>query len=712
MKTPRSVWVLLLLGSCRAPEGFLDETVGNLKTGPRRPIADPTVRGLTVALAPDPGDPFAKDSDQLQSLTARNADLRDLLLTFFSDSDLNLVLDPGLGGQTTFDFKATSVSEAFLSILEANGLGFRHQGDFIRVSRDETRLYQLNYLTGGSTASGSTWGKIVSDLPSLGEQVKVVSNEAAGTISVTGPTNALKKVENYLEKIQEVIARQVMIEARVLEVSLNDNFASGINYSLLPNFFGSNKTGLITDTRTGTTNPILNQAGVSTSTAGGFNFGVLQADKYALFITALQNQGQVRVLSAPRVATLNNIPATIELTQQVPKITTNLTISGNQTIEQQTVDLIPAGISILVTPQITDSGEIWAAISPKVTEVGKTITTPDGKSSVPTLNTRSTNATLHVRDGQSIILGGIRSIRKAEDETGIPILMDIPLIGTLFRSTKQDKTETELVIMMTPSIMRSETLPQLVTEGLSRVERISYPFHWNPMNLNNPEDQVFGLPQADAVNLTQRSTPTEAKKAEKTISRKGLARLYLAKGIQSFAGKRGFEAHSLLEQSLLFNPLDGEAELYLGLIALNSGDRERAKRHFDDRIARNPKDPVALNNRGILELLEGQPLIAEPYLRKASELAPDNQHIHNNLGTAFAQTFDRERARAEFGSAIAIDPDHAEAHFNLAQLYDGEGFEQAAIPHYEAFLNSLPSQAKPQSAAAAARLLELREKNP
>lgn len=722
--------ILLVLGACRLPEGAIDRTLGDLRAGSRSPILDPSVRGLCVAIAPDASSVLNPESDQLQSMAVREADLKDVLAVFFKKSDLNLDLDNDVAGPTTFDYKKTTISDAFLSILDANGLGFRHDGDFIRVSKTETRLYQINYMTGNIGSAGGQAGAVTSDSSAgntsigfnailndvknlAGEGSKVVANETAGTIAVTAGTSNLKKIESYLAKVQEVIGRQVLIETQVFEVTLSDASGAGANALLLKNFFSANNnTGLVGDNTLGfdvDEDGFLGVDGGATSGSTGIKFGILHPGKYALAMNAFQTMGQVRILSAPRVLSLNNQLANIQLVEQVPSITQDSTISNGIEVTKQQVTFVDAGISIKVIPQITDSGEIWAQISPSITSVTKTITTPDGKSSVPQLNTRETSATLHVRDGQTILLGGIRSIRKNESNEGVPILMDIPLIGWLFRSNQQEKGETELVIMMTPTIVRPDQMPFLIEEGLSRVERIRYPYHLGFHNLNNAEDMKIQLPPTDQANLTYRRSPSDATPPEQTITRAGLARLFLNRGIRYYEEKNYFAAKAQLDQSRKFHKLGGESDLYLGLIAMAESDRDGAKRHLEGRLAADSQDGVALNNRGIMEILEGNPVIAEPYLRKACAVIPNNPHAWNNLGMVYAMLGHKEKAREAYGSALGLESTHAEANYNLARLYDAEGFTQAAIPHYEAFLDALPNQSKPQTLQAAHRLLALRK---
>lgn len=705
---------MLYLSSCRLFEGEIDRNVGNLRSGSRAEHIQSTVKGLSVALSPDPGDLLSEEGDRLQNLSVREADMKDVLLTFFADSDLNLLFDPGIGGSLTFDFKNTTVSEAFLSILDSNGLGFARDGDFMRIAQRETRIYQINYMSGGLAAdSAAAWKTIIEEVRGLtsGTDATVVSNQGAGTIAVTDRTANLQKIERYLDKLQEIIGRQVMIEAMLFEVALSDTYLTGINYSLLPGYFNSGHTGALPDAfnSEGMDTNMVSFPNSGTSEGNGIKIGFTDADDYSVLISALQTQGQVRVLSAPRVMTLNNVAANINLVEKVPVINQEIITAGTGIVTKQTISFTDAGISITVTPQVSDNGEIWANIKPSVTEVAGTVRTSDGGAQAPILNTRNTDATLHVRNGQSIILGGIRSIRKNESSSGVPILMDIPFLGNLFRSNQHEKSETELVIMMTPTVIESEAIPELVRDGLSRVERLAYPFYWGSLNMNNDEDQRVPYPKIDQANFEVKTVESAGEKAEKTITRRGLALLYLRRGIQSFQEGRKLAAKSMFEKSMLFHSLKGEAELYLGLLAMNAGDRNLAKKHFDRRIAQNPNDPIALNNRGVLELLDSHPLIALPYLRKAVELFPENSHVHNNLGLAYVQLGQTEKAQQEFGAAMGNETGHAEANFNLARIYDAEGFDDAAAEHYEAFLDALPTSSIHQSQFAALRLVQLRK---
>jgi MSHA type pilus biogenesis protein MshL len=300
---------------------------------------------------------------------------------------------------------------------------------------------------------------------------KLVVNKSTGVILVTDYPINLNKVASYLETVEGSSQRQVTIQAKIMEVILSDEHKEGINWKVIQGLPRSinlawgltNKAGTtgypgstsgyaMGDTSTGTTisTPGLFKlkpyGGILALGAAGSEVGLSD------IMQAISEQGDVKVLSSPTISTLNNQKAIIRVGNQdvffiTGAVATQTTVT--QIIQPMTIDI---GIILDVTPQIAEDGTIIMNIHPSITDKTGEKTTPDGKSTFPLLSVRETDTTVRVRDGQTIIIAGLMQERTTENYTGVPILQSIPLMGGLFRYKTETKRNSELVIMITPSL--------------------------------------------------------------------------------------------------------------------------------------------------------------------------------------------------------------------------------------------------------------------
>jgi MSHA type pilus biogenesis protein MshL len=299
---------------------------------------------------------------------------------------------------------------------------------------------------------------------------KLIVNKSTGTIMVTDYPLNLNKVASYLETVEGSSQRQVTIQAKIMEVILSDDHKEGINWKVIEGLPRSvNLSWGLTD-KAGTTGfpggSTATALGTTTSgtvqTPGVFKIkpfgGVLALGaagaEVALsdIMQAISEQGDVKVLSSPTISTLNNQKAVIRVGNQdvffiTGAVATQTTVT--QIIQPMTIDI---GIILDVTPQIAEDGTIIMNIHPSITDKTGEKTTPDGKSTFPLLSVRETDTTVRVRDGQTIIIAGLMQERTQENYTGVPVLQSVPLMGGLFRYKTQTKSNSELVIMITPTL--------------------------------------------------------------------------------------------------------------------------------------------------------------------------------------------------------------------------------------------------------------------
>jgi MSHA type pilus biogenesis protein MshL len=304
---------------------------------------------------------------------------------------------------------------------------------------------------------------------------KLVINKSTGVICVSDYPINLNKVASFIEAIEGSSQRQVTIQAKILEVILNDEYKEGVNWKViegLPRFvnlawgltnesgttgFPGGVGGFISGTTTGTgttastiTTPgtfkIKPFGGVLTIGPGGTE--VLLSD----IVQAISEQGDVKILSNPTISTLNNQKAIIRVGDQdvffiTGAVATQTTVT--QFIQPMTIDV---GIILDVTPQIAEDGTIIMNIHPSITEKTGEKLAPDGKSTFPLLSVRETDTTVRVKDGQTVIIAGLMQEKTEETFIGVPGLQSLPIFGNLFRHRSEKKRNVELVIMITPTL--------------------------------------------------------------------------------------------------------------------------------------------------------------------------------------------------------------------------------------------------------------------
>ena len=307
-----------------------------------------------------------------------------------------------------------------------------------------------------------------------GKGKKLIVNKSTGVIWVTDYPVNLNKIASYLETIEGSSQRQVSIQAKILEVALTDEYREGINWEVIEGLPRSiNLAWGLTD-KAGTTGFPGGPNGYLTGTGGtGTTSSTIQTPKnfkigpyggilaiggagteipLSDIMEAVSKYGDLRVLSSPTLSTLNNQKAMIRVGNQnvffiTGAVATQTTVT--QFIQPMTIDI---GIVLDVTPQIAEDGSIIMNIHPSITAQTGTVVAPDGKSTFPLLSVRETDTTVRVRDGQTIIIAGLMQENIQPSYVGVPGLQSAPLVGGLFRYKKEIKTNSELVIMITPTL--------------------------------------------------------------------------------------------------------------------------------------------------------------------------------------------------------------------------------------------------------------------
>jgi len=310
----------------------------------------------------------------------------------------------------------------------------------------------------------------------------VVVNAQSGIVVIRALSSELRIIEQFLEETQINVQRQVILETKILEVELNDSYQTGINWAALTQngsdkvLFGVTGGGSIFDNgssiidgNTGNLDPsALSQVnGTATSAFGGvFSLALNLGSGFAAFIELLKSQGEVQVLSSPRISTINNQKAVIKVGVDeffITDISTNTNNTGTTSSVQNDIEFTPffSGVALDVIPQISDDGVVILHIHPTVSDVNEKIKTIDvtgtAQIKIPlAISTiRESDSIIRARNGQVVVIGGLMQTAIRNREASVPFFGDIPLIGALFRHTQKISKKSELVILVKPIIVET-----------------------------------------------------------------------------------------------------------------------------------------------------------------------------------------------------------------------------------------------------------------
>jgi len=320
------------------------------------------------------------------------------------------------------------------------------------------QFWDTTSLQEGVATLGS--GNPFSDLAEAGVEAMISPagrmnmDRTAGLLSVTESPRILDRIEQYIDTVMLRVTRQVRLEARIVEVALNENFSAGINWNAV----------------IGSLTKYVNVGQTLLNPGGGFTVSGNVNDNFSAILTAFNQQGNATVLSSPSAVTMNNQPTIMSAGTQEVIFTTTAQRDAQGLLTQSSVQGQPitVGVVLSVTPQISADGTIMLSLNPSVTEHTGDATSRLGDV-FPILSQRTTDTIVRVRDGETIVIAGLMQDKINTTNTSVPVLGSLPFIGGAFRSTTKTKTKTDLVIMITPTLM-SPT--QVVDHTANEIRRI------------------------------------------------------------------------------------------------------------------------------------------------------------------------------------------------------------------------------------------------
>jgi type IV pilus assembly protein PilQ len=418
------------------------------------------------------------------NLDMMEANITDVLRLLAEVSDLNIIASDDVKGTISLRLKNVPWDQAFDIILKAKGLGKTIEGNVVRVAPEgkirQEKEAELAAMKAQEKLESLKIKFVAVNYATASELEAQVTGvlSARGSVTSEARTNTLiiKDIKQGIDSAVDLITRldtpipQVLIEARIVEASTSfardlgiqwgaDYQASGNEY--LVDGFGATSTSGQTPTSR-TTNPTFTaRSGVGTyavdlpatgtaGTLGALGFVLGRAGSNPLILdlrlSAGESEGRLRTISRPRIITMDNKEAKIEQGESIPFSTTSA--SGTAT------KFIDANLSLTVTPHITPDGSVLMKIKASRNSIG----TFRSSSGEPSINKKETSTEVLVRDGETTVIGGIVISDTSDTERGIPFLKDIPLIGWLFKSKSLSDTQTELLIFITPTILKNKVV--------------------------------------------------------------------------------------------------------------------------------------------------------------------------------------------------------------------------------------------------------------
>lgn len=500
-----------------------------------------------LAAAPLPPEPRV-------DLLVNNAQARDVFLAIVADTRYSMLMHPDVSGTLSVTLRGVTITEALEAIRDVYGFDFKIEGRRITVYAPtlQTRIFTINYphsqrsgssdlrvssgarLTssggGGNNAannaaapagSSGAGGESVSQMESsrlstssrsdywaeMLEAVKamvgpgtgrnVIVSPQAGIMAVRAMPEELRQVEKFLKAAQLSVDRQVMLEAKIVEVELRDGFQSGIDWSGFKN--GKRTTGAIgsigsagktwSDGSIADNNVLVNGVtrnipgftpgagalladALSLPAAGGSLFGLaLATDGFQAVLGFLETRGDIQILSSPRIATLNNQKALLKVGTDeyfVTNVSSGTTASANNnstnnTTTMPTVTLTPffSGISLDVTPQIDEANNITLHVRPSVTMVTEKTKEVDlgstGNYKLPLASSavNESDTMVRIQDGNIVAIGGLMQVESSRTASGLPGSTDLPVLSSFFGNRVNSGRKKELVVLIKPTIIRT-----------------------------------------------------------------------------------------------------------------------------------------------------------------------------------------------------------------------------------------------------------------
>jgi len=421
--------------------------------------------------------PVQKRMLQTVSVDFRNTPIEDVLRIMAQQAGVDIIKSPKVEGMVTATLNDVPLGEALTNILEAHGYSYVTTENMIRVMptselvdvREKiiSRVYRITYADVKEVEA--TLRKFIT------EQGSISANPSTSNIIVTDVESKIKAIDSFIEEIDR-ITQQILVEAKIYDISSKANMDLGVEWQMGTNTLydlegtqytnGSALNSTIGNVVEGTqTTPSMagvfsGDVGKAASTDGLFRFGILNDHvRLDAALRAKQEDIRAKLLANPRILVLDNVEAEIKIVEEFPYQELTESSGGGQI---GTTAFREVGIELRVTPHLTRDGLIRLFLNPKFSvRTGEVVITGiSNPIPQPIIASRETATTALIQDGQTVVIGGLKKQDVSQQINKIPLLGDLPLLGFLFRSEGESTINSELVIFITPSLVRRAVLTE------------------------------------------------------------------------------------------------------------------------------------------------------------------------------------------------------------------------------------------------------------
>ncbi|MCG3175083.1 MAG: Type IV pilus biogenesis and competence protein PilQ [Candidatus Omnitrophica bacterium] len=477
-------------------------------------VQEPMLPGSKLPASID--DPLLKSV----SLDLRDMDIVDVLKFLSLKGKFNIAISKSIAGRVTLVMKEVTIGDALDIILRANNLAYQRTNNIIYVMTAEeylntygrkfsdatdVKIVNLKYAKPSYVLAAldnikSNVGKIVIDEDTgsvvlidtpdnLDKMVEVLrqmdlkvvtktyklqyaaakdiaaqlkqrldaksvgfiqADERSNQLVISAFPERLKEAEKIIRELDSP-TKAVLIEVRILQLILNPKLDYGIDWS---NPFSTPSNRYFRNLDVKSSFPISSTVS-SIGTLGSITYGALDPSLLQLEISALKQVLNTRVVARPRLMVVNNNEANIHIGDTIPYVTSTTTGTGDTATVSEQINFIDVGLKLKVKPTINDDGIVTMTIRPEISSRTRDVETPQG-ALIPQVNTTFVETTAIVQDGHTVIIGGLKQLSNKNSKGGVPGLMDIPVAGHLFKNESKDLVDTEIVIFLTPHIIKPD----------------------------------------------------------------------------------------------------------------------------------------------------------------------------------------------------------------------------------------------------------------
>lgn len=549
----------LMLGGCAADRPFRTPDVGAVVRAQVPASAAPTPVAVPARVSDALAEPVpvvAVPAEPRLDLLVNNAQAREVFLAIVADTRYSMLMHPDVAGTLSVTLRGVTVLEALEAIRDVYGYDFKIEGRRITVFAPslQTRIFTVNYpnsrrqgssdlrvATGGATAGGSSgngaaangsttppggstpqaggsqlensrvstststnlWSELTDAVRALvggGPGRNVIASPQAGIMAVRAMPEELRQVDKFLKAAQIAVERQVMLEAKIIEVELSDGYQSGVNWAALATAGSPALGATVLGSGISTTHPLA-QTGVvvrpgavptpSVQSGGGLFGLALSTSRFAAVIGFLETQGDVQTLSSPRIATVNNQKAVLKVGSDDYFVTnvsggsTTAATAGttaSTTLPTLTLTSFFSGIALDVTPQIDEGSNVMLHIHPSVTTVTERTKQIDlgsiGNYRLPLASSsvNESDTMVRVQDGSIVAIGGLMQLESIRGASGVPGSTGRSFFSSLLGNRANTARKKELVVLIKPTIIRTaqdwEQQNGLVRSALDDIEQV------------------------------------------------------------------------------------------------------------------------------------------------------------------------------------------------------------------------------------------------